>query len=268
MVYTLFIDRIYNDFFTKIYLYSTKILYLLLFMVIIVIITLIIFNVFSVLNFELESVNFISKISVIVFILMDIIFSGCTLFLFIKPIYSQTSKDQNKQYMKHKIVKYALLSTLAIISSLIYELSYAIRMFTGLYHSDSNTSNDFMDISSMLQISDCVVSMFCVYFGFVEKDIFDKWCNKCHSCFQGIHFGIIQHRKRTIDQQFAYKSKRKPTALRNLYKQFLNDGECDDNYYGKLYDGNSISSETSPTTPTNDDDDTSISILMSSDIDD
>ena len=285
MVYTLFIDRIYNDYFRKIYFYSSKILYLLLFMVILVIVTLIIFNTFSALNFQGDSIHLLGKISVIVFISMDITFSLSTLFLFIKPIYSQTNSDQNKQYMKHKIVKYALLSTFAIMSSLIYEVTYAIRIFTGLYHSDSNASNDYMDISSMLQVMDCVVSMFCVYFGFVERDIFDRFCKRCHACFQGIHFGIIQQRKKTID---AYNKERKPTALRDLYKQML-DNHSDDEYDEYLKEKNNYDndkdtytyaihvnkhgprdsySETSPTTPIDDDDDTSVSILMSSDIED
>lgn len=290
MVYTLFIDRIYNDYFKKIYFYSSKILYLLLFMVILVIATLIIFNTFSVLNFQGEYIHLLGKISVVVFVAMDITFSLCTLFLFIKPIYSQTNSNQNKQYMKHKIVKYALLSTFAIVSSLLYELTYAIRIFTGLYHSDTNASNDYMDISSMLQISDCIVSMFCVYFGFVERNIFDRFCKRCHSCFQGIHFGIIQQRKKTIDK---YNKERKPTALRDLYKQMLNNHSDDefeeylnekknndnDNNYNNNHNTYTYTihvnkhnerdsdSETSPTTPPFDDD-TSVSILMSSDIED
>eukprot|EP00483_Globobulimina_turgida_P010061 UN10080 len=141
-----------------------------------------------------------------------------TLFLFLKPIYNQTNTNQNRQYLKHKIVKYALLSTLAIVSSLIYELSYAIRMFTALYHSDSNKANDYMDVSSCLQVIDCIISMFCIYFGFAQRDVFDKYCTKCHQCFKGIHWNIIERRKKTLDQ---YNYQRKPTALRDLYKQFL-----------------------------------------------
>ena len=226
--YTLFIGRIYNDYYKMIYSYSNHILYLLLFMIFIVFITLITLNLASILNFQMHHVFIITIISVLLFTLFDFMLSVCTLFLFIRPLYlySNDSKQspQSHQHMKDQVIKYVLLSIIAIISSLIYEISYSIRVFLGIYHSYSNKTNDELDVSSIFQMVDCVISMFCVYFGFVSGKItFDKYCNKCDLCFRNIYFKIYE----SILQR---NRRRKTTALRALYKDLVDPDQLIDNY--------------------------------------
>ena len=209
-LYLLFIGRLYTPNFQKIYQYPRRLLYLLWFIVFIIwAMATVVSALFGVYFFSskndlnlgsINDINLIYICSIGTFVLMDLVLSLITLYLFIKPLFNyypsidlrndsmRNSLFPQKIKMRQQIKKYCILSCIAILSSTIYAFTAIGRQVFKMNWFISGKLEDdiYSIISNMLLMIDSIIAINCIYFGFVNNRyswivhaILSLFCCKC-----------------------------------------------------------------------------------------
>ncbi len=81
------------------------------------------------------------------------------------------------------MIRYTLLSSVAIVSSMIIQFTFSVKWLFSL------NGLHFMDVSSIVVMSDSLVKMICIilYFTF-EKNRYVFWCGCFHSLCKKVCF--------------------------------------------------------------------------------
>eukprot|EP01083_Nonionella_stella_P074117 200889_1 len=182
-LYSLFIGRLYNEFFKQLYAYSNAILYGLCFMMLLAWWMLIAVNVLVSLHYSQyvnndESIDSMSTIAVIIFVCLDASLSVFTLILFVIPLCSRYGHK-----LKLSIIKYTVLSSIAILSSTVCGTLMVYRYYHRWYHPFVMRELVYLDILNSLKCIDCIISLLCIYFGFVSKETYIEYCGCIQNCF-------------------------------------------------------------------------------------
>jgi len=204
-LYLIFIGRLFNPYYRRIYHYSQHIQYLLWTVLLIVVFTTTVWNIGSVLNFKDDALNEILTICSGVYVFADCLLSISTMILFFRPIcrrhrvkqdavssngirsimtsgqsaVSSPSTASRSAWSMSVVMKYGVISTLQMIASTVYGLSWMIRIFKGWYHVKGSRGDSYLDICSVIQMLDCLILMICIYLGFARKQTYQAFCETC-----------------------------------------------------------------------------------------
>ena len=164
-----------NQFFKKIYSYSTSILYGLCTMMVLSFLVLILVNIWISTNSNAFLVKEADTAGIVLFVCLDFSLSVFTLIAFIVPLCTQYGSK-----MKLHIIKYIVLSTVAIISSTFCGILMIFRYNNNWIHPFGQTHVNFIDILNSCKCIDCLISLIVIYFGFVSKTKYAKYCGQCN----------------------------------------------------------------------------------------
>eukprot|EP01083_Nonionella_stella_P012903 36414_1 len=180
-LYSLFIARVYSQFFKKLYPYSNKLLYCLRFMMFLALVTVILVNISYWYHFP-AFMKYVDDTTAggIVLVFLDFGLSVFTLLLFVIP-----SCSVYGHAMKLKIMKLIVLSSIAILSSTFCGVGMVVRYYFHWYWVYDITFHiAYVDVLNTCKCMDCVMSLTCIYFGFVSKGmgLYTKHCGKFNLC--------------------------------------------------------------------------------------
>ena len=191
-LYFLFIGRLFNENYGKIYKYPVYIKYFLFIVIFIVIATTIITNVGSVFNFHHQSLNNMIIVWVAIYTVADFILSGCTLILFFRPLWSKTALQSLGALTQSPsasatgsasgmsvVLKYGIISALQTITAMLYGISLIVRFVFGWFHTTNEEGDSYLDICSLIQMMDMLTTMLAIYLGFAKKQTYQQYCEIC-----------------------------------------------------------------------------------------
>ena len=162
-LYLLFIGRLFNPHYRRIYAYSPYLQRLLWFILSVLLIVMVITNIdhanCSIVNNK--HLPFVHQMCNPIVVIADCIFSTITTILFFLPICYRSST--NTLYIL-VVMKYGTISFLQLITSVIFDVSILIWN-TPLFIQ----SPESRDISLCIEMLDCFFLMICVYLGFAQK---------------------------------------------------------------------------------------------------
>merc|ERR1712129_365872 len=85
--------------------------------------------------------------------------------------------------------KYGLISLSQTAISMIYGISLIVRFCASWYHTDGIEGISYLDLCTVIQSLDIMVTLACVYIGFVKKETDKSYCSLCkdHCLFFETH---------------------------------------------------------------------------------
>ena len=194
-LYFLFIGRLFNPHYAKIYRYHRFIKVFLFIVMAIVILTTVVTNVGSFFNFKHQNINALIIVWVGIYVFADFILSGFTLVLFFKPLWTrkglisqQSARDNSASgpistvsttSSMSVVLKYGIISSLQTITATLYGISLIVRFSFHWFHSTDSEGDSYLDICSLIQMMDMLITMICIYLGFAKKQTYQQYCEIC-----------------------------------------------------------------------------------------
>ena len=176
-LYLIFIARLFNPYFSRIYQYPKYIKYCLQMLLFLLVFSLIEFIIC--LSFKLikeEYPQYINNLCGLIYGLANTLLSISLLILYIRPLCSQRVKNTEsfRIYMS-LLMKYGIISTLQLISDVLFQCAFMVNMY--LSHIDISETGwkEYNYISNVIQIADCMLLMICIYIGFSRKRTVCLW---------------------------------------------------------------------------------------------
>ena len=189
-LYILFIHRLFNKYSSEIYQYPKYIKTLLNITIIIIAIAITLTTIFAIIidhhynNDKVDGFDLSVIIAVAIYVIADFLLSGFTLILFFAPLWNMAKvKKQNKQKFVKIIWKYGGISLMQTIISMFYGISLIIRFRMGWYHTAQKIGVSYLDMCMVIQLFDILVTMLCIYIGFVKKETQKSYCRICGDSF-------------------------------------------------------------------------------------
>lgn len=168
-LYSIFIARLFNPHYYRIYQYSKYIQYLLRVLLCTYVMVIIIFDIeFGLLLAGIDISDHIDYTNSLVYFISDFLLALFCIFLFFRPICSRDARDTNVSMSAAK--RYGLISALQFIASAIYQLSIIIGpiCFDAL-GATVITWQEYNYVVIIIRQLDCILLMICIYFGFSRK---------------------------------------------------------------------------------------------------
>ena len=168
-LYLIFVGRLYNPRYRRIYQYSIFVQYVLLALVFITICTMIMFTIMD--SLDLGGIEYPSSIAYVfnaIYGITDSILSLTLMILFFRPIYSRNHVSA----VMHKSVvgKYAVLSAVQLIVTISFQVSTLIWYYLHFTKASFVTMKVYLDIRNALQMLDCLLLIICIYCGFIRRE--------------------------------------------------------------------------------------------------
>ena len=190
-LYILFIHRLFNKYSAEIYQYSKCTKRSLEIAIIILAIAIILTSIFAIIidhynnNDKVDGLDWSVIIAVVIYVLADFILSGFTLVLFFAPLWNMAKlkkRNMNKQKLVAIIWKYGAISLTQTIISIFYGVSLIVRFVMGWYHTADTIGVSYLDMCVVIQLLDILITMLCIYVGFVRKETHESYCKICKDC--------------------------------------------------------------------------------------
>lgn len=170
-MYLLFVGRLFNPYYQRIYQYSKYIQYLLWMMLILLLAVMIDIVIGDVISMKgIEYPKAIDDASIALYGVTDCITATILLILFFRPICKGV-------YMS--IVKiYAGISALQWSAAVLYQVSFISTIY--LYASDASQQvwDVYHNIARVIQLLDCCLLMVCIHIGFARVNTVCKLCQR------------------------------------------------------------------------------------------
>merc|ERR1719419_503794 len=80
------------------------------------------------------------------------------------------------------IHKYGAISLAQSIVSMLYGAALLLRFCRGWYHTESVLGVSYLMISTVVQSTDMLITIICIYYGFVKKNTAKSYCALCWDC--------------------------------------------------------------------------------------
>jgi len=77
------------------------------------------------------------------------------------------------------VLKYGIISSLQTITATSYGISLIVRFLLGWFHTHGHEGNSYLDICSLIQMMDMLITMICIYLGFAKKQTYQQYCEIC-----------------------------------------------------------------------------------------
>ena len=190
-LYLIFIERLFNPHYRRIYSYPTCFQYTLWMLLVVLFLTMIIDNICDgVLLTNLDYPYAVSNINDAVYAIIDSAISIVTMILFFIPFCRQIRAPVISNNLDVSVIKkYCILSLLQLIAALSFQLAMGARIYMDIVDVPISTVKKFNCIVAVIQILDCLLIIICIYFGFARKktsrscvQICKYWCVwvSCH----------------------------------------------------------------------------------------
>ena len=170
-LYLIFIKRLFNPLYVRIYCYPRYIEYSLWVLLIMETITIVAWNVTS--GFTLATIQYPQSVDVICLAVYGI--TECTLstsltILFFRPICNKNAVSTAAY--KSLVGKYAAISALQMIIAVSAQLANLMAYYISVTGSGVSveTLRVYGDIKSIVQMLDCLLLIICIYFGFARQE--------------------------------------------------------------------------------------------------
>ena len=165
-LYLIFIGRLFNPHYERIYRYSKCIQCFLWMILIVFSINTIMCSIRDVLPDALPLPDrFIETYYLLLYNCTDTILSVCSTVLFFVPICCRrTGNLFSADVSKPVVMKYGIISVLQLISTVLYQSWFLIFLGETL-----NFWTSFEHIMSLVEMLDCLLLMICIYVGFAVK---------------------------------------------------------------------------------------------------
>lgn len=167
-LYLLFIFRLFNPHYRRIYQYPKYVQSVLRTLVFVLVTAAIEFNIASAfLIGGFKYPQYIDDICTAVYSISDITISVVTFALFFRPLCQRRMiSNQNDLFV---IKKYGFLSTLQLIAAISYQSSVLGWLWLEATAASTIVFREFNYICSIIQMLDCLLLVICIYFGFARK---------------------------------------------------------------------------------------------------
>ena len=166
--YIIFIGRLFNSYYQRIYQYRKCIhqfLWILLYILVIDLIALNIDYVLALTGSALPIV--IREIWIIVFLITDCVMAIFTTILFFRPICHSRNLIITGDNMII-IRRYGIISALQLFAAVLYELSCLVWICLDFFLTSKDVLKAYGYICNVIQMIDCLLLMICIYFGFAR----------------------------------------------------------------------------------------------------
>ena len=169
--YLIFISCLFNPHYARIHRYRKCIQYLLYFMVIVLMLSIVTLDIQAgLLLLEIDSKSYIDSICITVWSFTDMLLSVSCISLFFKPIWSRGLRHPKSQSVNASAARiYSVISIVQLIAAVSYQLTVAITTHLNSTVVSKRASSNFICITHVIQMCDCMLLMICVYIGFVRK---------------------------------------------------------------------------------------------------
>lgn len=169
LLYSIFIGRLCNAEYRKIYSYPRRVHYLLWLLVIVLIMILISNTIGStLLTLDVDYPDAIEHVVSVAYPITDIIISILTMILFFRP-FCRGHMTSAKSVAFTALRKYCVLSVLQMIAAVSFQLSLMASAYLDFIDAPIRLQIAFVDIFHLIQNLDCLLLMICIYFGFARK---------------------------------------------------------------------------------------------------
>ena len=205
ILYLLFIGRLFNPYYIRIYQYRQCIQYLLWMLLIILGIIMILFNILYGFYFVELHIPSMEVICSAVYTITDCTLSLSTMILFFRPFCYHRCRNTVSSDTGMPIVKqYCVISVLQLISALSYQLvfvAWACVERTKYYSTSVNVKIGYVGFYRVTQMLDCLLLMICIYFGFVRKQTV---CINCAYLALLITLSLLSHSESELLRDLSY----------------------------------------------------------------
>ena len=170
-LYLIFEGRLFNPHYRQIYQYPQYIRCVLWILLFILIITLIGFNIEFGLDLEhvqYDDIYAMDSGLTAIYATTDIIISLLTMTLFFCPLYHHSRRPSTTTAM-YVLKKYGILSALQLFVALSFQFSLLVGTILDTVDASLITLQKVNIINRTIQMLDCLLLMFCIYFGFARK---------------------------------------------------------------------------------------------------
>ena len=173
-LYLLFIGRLVNPYYQRIYQYPNYIRYLLWMLFCGLLASLIGFNIgWALMVSGIVTKESTDAIWLGIYAVTDSVLSIATMILFFRPIcigiqptdHHQTSTDSDMSV----VMTYGTMSALQLFAALSYEMSLLGRVYLASINAPRSVWDPYLNICSVISMLDCLLVMICIYFGFARK---------------------------------------------------------------------------------------------------
>ena len=170
-LYLLFIGRLFNPHYIRLYQYPEYIQYSLWLTLILLIITVFAWNVLIALL--LTGIEYHWSIGIITFTvygITDCILSISLMILFFRPICMAKTCTVSAIWYKFIVRKYARLSALQLTSAVSFQIAVAVANVLRWTEVPWSTLRVYSDIRNVLSMLDCLLLISCIYSGFARQE--------------------------------------------------------------------------------------------------
>ena len=121
---------------------------------------------------EIDSKSYIDSMCITVWAITDIVLSISCTFLFFRPIWSPGARHpesaESNIYVS-RLKRYSFISILQLIAAVSYQLTLAIMIYYNSKVISNRAGSNFIYITHVIQMCDCMLLMICVYVGFARR---------------------------------------------------------------------------------------------------
>ena len=168
-LYLLFVGRLFNRNYRRIYQYSKHIQYFLWTLLVILLIIMVIFDVGLVLEFKgIKEADSIVNIWYAVYGITECTLATVTTVLFFRPLCTPRIRRNSLKNMS-VVMKFGIISGVQFIAALCYGMSFLGRIYLQSNPTDPSVWSSYLDICRILQMLDCYLLMICIYIGFARQ---------------------------------------------------------------------------------------------------
>ena len=168
-LYLIFIGRLFNPHYQRIYQYSKFIQYILWMMLSVLILIGLEFNVIAVLLMcGITHPYALDTICTIMYAMCDITISSVTMILFFRPLCRGSILNSNDADVS-VIKKYGILSALQLVAAISFQISFMGSIYMSAIDAPVRNWAIYNYTIRTIQILDSLLLMICIHFGFARK---------------------------------------------------------------------------------------------------
>ena len=167
----IFIARLFNPYYRRIYQYPKYIQYSLWMFVVLLLICLMEFIIC--LGFRLSKMEypgFINNVCGALYGLTDSFLSICLTVLYFRPMcLKRNRRNRSFRVYMSVVIKYGIISTLQLIAGVVFQVLFMVNIYWN--HIDVSRSGwiQYNYICNIIQMLDCMLLMICIYLGHARK---------------------------------------------------------------------------------------------------
>ena len=168
-LYFIFVCRLFHPLYRRICSYSRHIQYFLWMLLLVLVLSATVSNIdYGLYMLGREPPRALDSVCTAVYAITDCTLSIIMMILFFRPLCRGNEMNSNNADVS-VLQKYGILSSLQLFAALSFQISFVGESFVYMIVSTMVEVQEYNHIINIIQMIDCLLLMFCIYFGFARK---------------------------------------------------------------------------------------------------